>query len=217
MAGFRLLPFKPSETGCGGARPADALLLRRASFRPTLPLDLICPYPFSLPLAPAAAAAQAGVRLRPRDLATAARRLAAVDPSACLLVETAGGLLSPFAPRFTGADLARTLRLPVLLVAANRLGTISHTVLCVREIRRRRLPLLGVVLVDTTPHDAPDRNGNAALIESLARVRLLGRVPYLRQRSASAIARALSRALDVPALLSASAVARPAVNRAKAS
>ena len=38
------------------------------------------------------------------------------------LVEGAGGLMVPLLPSYTYADFARVLRLPVIVVAANRLG-----------------------------------------------------------------------------------------------
>jgi dethiobiotin synthetase len=52
-------------------------------------------------------------------------------------------------------------------VARNGLGTINHTAPSIAEIRRRGLPLAGLILVDTTDPPTPDRPHNADLIAAL--------------------------------------------------
>jgi dethiobiotin synthetase len=153
-AGRAPVPFKPVETGCA-PEPLDAVRLRRAADAPAA-LDEICPFAFALPAAPAAAAELAEVVLDVADLAARARTLSARGD--CLLVEGAGGLLSPYGPGQTNADLAEHLALPVLLVARVSLGTINHVALTVAELTRRRLTLAAVVLVRTTPEREPHEN-----------------------------------------------------------
>src|SRR3569623_2026600 len=85
---------------------------------------------------------------------------------------------SPHGPDFTGATLAEQLALEVLLVAANRLGTINHTALAVAELRRRALPLRGIVLVDVTAQGGPARADTAREIAALTGVRPLGVLGY---------------------------------------
>ncbi len=190
--GQRLVPFKPAESGCTYNLPADAAALRAAA-RSDLPLLAICPFPIRPPIAPAAAT---GLRLSRTRLLAAARRLVAADVAARaaqphstaldaepsgtpLLVEAAGGLLSPYAPRLTAADLADALGLPVLLVARNGLGTINHTALCIAELRRRRVPLLGLALMTTRSEPNLGAQRNAALIEAQTGVYPDVVIPYL--------------------------------------
>jgi dethiobiotin synthetase len=197
--GIALLPFKPVETGCAGKAPRDALRLRAASCRPDLPLTWVCPYPFDPPTAPAAAAAERRMRIVPARLFSRAATLAREGDA--LLVEGAGGLLSPYGPSLTGADLAAGLGLPLLLVARNGLGTINHTALCLAEIRRRRLPFAGLMLVDTSPAPTPDRATNADLIAALTGERALGTLPYVKGMSPDRLARALAASFDATTLL----------------
>jgi dethiobiotin synthetase len=203
--GLAVAPFKPAETGCEGGQPQDALRLRAAARRDDLPLERVCPFRFGPPVAPAAAAAAAGVRITGQAVVEAAAALA--PPGAPLLVETAGGLLSPYAPDLTAADLAPLLRLPVLLVARNGLGTINHTALAIAELRRRALPLLGLVLVTTSPTPTPDQPSNPGLIAALTGVTPLGTLPFVVDPTADALADALARSLDVTPLLAALAPA----------
>jgi dethiobiotin synthetase len=177
--GFPLLPFKPSESGCLGGRPRDAAALRSAAGRPDIPLEKICPFPFRPPVAPAAAARLAGQTLTLPRILRAGRSLSRGVP---LLLEGAGGLLSPYASRLTAADLALAFGLPLLLVARNALGTINHTALALAEIRRRRIPLLGLVLVTTAPGRGLIHQQNATLIEELTGTPVAAVIPHFATR-----------------------------------
>jgi len=197
--GLAPVPFKPVETGAA-PEPQDAVRLRSAAGGDALPLETICPYPFCPPVAPALAAQQASTRLTLADLLSAARRAAAHGDF--LLVESAGGVLSPYSDDLTSADLAAALGLPVLLIARNALGTINHTALAIAELRRRHLPLTGVLFVDTTAVAGPDRTDNPRLVRALTGVRVLGTLPFLPAPTPHALATALRLNIDVEALFS---------------
>jgi dethiobiotin synthetase len=188
--GCRPVPLKPAETGCD-PDPADAVRLLAASGRTDLPLSLVCPHPFPLPVAPAQAAAEAGVVLSADLLAGAIAR--AHQHGDFLLIESAGGLLSPYGPGMTGADLAALAALPLLLVARNALGTINHTALALAEIRRRSLPLAGLILVEVSPDPTPDRPRNAALIEAVSGERPLAVLPFVPGADPDRIADEIAR------------------------
>jgi dethiobiotin synthetase len=190
--GLRLVPFKPAETGCAGGLPADARRLRAAAGRADLPLSLICPYTFDAPVAPAAAARASELSL-PR-LTAAAHRAAATGDA--LLIEGAGGLLSPYGRRLTAADLAADLGVPLLLVARNGLGTINHTVLCLNEIARRGLEIAALILVNTSRHPTPDRADNARLIADATGIAAAGTLPFVSRPNADRLADATA-AIDL--------------------
>ena len=73
--------------------------------------------------------------------------------SAPLLVEGVGGFAVPLDHEHRVSDLAVALAYPVLIVAANRLGVLSHTLLTAEAILSRGLTLAGVVL-NTVPGGA---------------------------------------------------------------
>jgi dethiobiotin synthetase len=179
-----LVPFKPAESGCPGGHPQDAAALLAASGLSDLTLAEVCPFPLIPAVAPAAAT-PARSPLRLSTLVRAAHSLAHRGP---LLVESAGGLLSPYSRRFTVADLAGALALPVLLVARNALGTINHTALAVAELRRRGLPLVGVVLVTTQPAPNLAAQRNPELIAALTGLRPLAVLPHWRNPSTERVA-----------------------------
>ncbi|MBI4464889.1 MAG: dethiobiotin synthase [Acidobacteria bacterium] len=172
--GLRVAPFKPAETGCEmeldskTLRPADALLLRQAT-QTGAPLGTICPYRFETPVAPWVAAEQEGVAIDPQRLQECYQVLA--DSHDWVLVETAGGILVPLTEQFHYGDLARLLHLPVLVVAASRLGVINQTLLTVQYLERAELAVVGCVLNHLDGQSGPAIETNAATLRRLLRHR----------------------------------------------
>jgi len=145
--GHRIGVMKPVETGCvqrdGKLFPEDAARLKKASGSDE-PLEKICPYRFVEPLAPSIAAERAGYSV---DID---RILAVYDDihskNDVTLIEGAGGLMVPLLPSFTYADFARVGKLPIIVVAANRLGAINHLLLTLEHAFCKELSVLGYVL-----------------------------------------------------------------------
>jgi len=167
--------MKPAQSGHLPGEASDAARLGAAAGGGDPP-ELICPCSFAAPLAPAVAARLEGRTISLQRLLDAARELA--RRHAALVVEGAGGLLSPLAEGATCADLAVALALPVLVVARAGLGTVNHTALTCEALRARGLPVAGVVLNRTAPGGDPSEPHNAAEIERLTGARVLASLPF---------------------------------------
>ena len=154
--GLSVCPRKPVESGCAsgedGLLPQDAAALWKAADS-TESLHQVCAYPLRAALSPERAAALEGRTLTLDQLVTACQ--SGIGADNFLLVEGAGGLLSPLATGTTNADLAAALQLPMLVVAADRLGVINHILLTVEALQHRALPLVGVVLNQSGPMTDP--------------------------------------------------------------
>ncbi len=74
--------------------------------------------------------------------------------AARMLVEGVGGWRVPISWDFGVPELAKALDFPVLVVAANRLGVLNHTLLTVDAVRASGLPVAGVVLNNLGSQDA---------------------------------------------------------------
>ncbi|MGH7826398.1 MAG: dethiobiotin synthase [Candidatus Binatia bacterium] len=177
--GCRVGVMKPAETGCaerdGKLFPEDAARLKEASGC-ELALEQICPYQFREPLAPSVAAERAGRRI---DI----DRVIDLYAEICLahditLVEGAGGLMVPLLPSYTYADLACVLKLPVLVVAANRLGMINHLLLTLEHAGCKGLHVLGYVLNQIERELSPAAETNREALISLTGVPCAGELPY---------------------------------------
>ena len=169
---------KPVESGChkgtdNALVPQDAAVLRKAAGS-TEPLEIICRYRLQAPLSPERAAELEGMTLDLGRLHTAC--MEGIGSDDFLLVEGAGGFYSPIARGALNADLASGLGLPVLVVAADRLGTLNHTMLTVEAVRMRGLTLAGLILNQPAPLSDPMMD-NAAELERWLQIPVL-RLPH---------------------------------------
>lgn len=174
-AGVDAVGMKPAQSGHSPGEPSDAERLREASGA-VEPLEAVCPYSLSAPLAPAVAARLEGRTIELSRILAAASALA--SRHAALVVEGAGGLLVPLTERETFADLAVALALPVIVVARAGLGTVNHTALTVEALRRRGLAVEAVVLNRTAPVDDASVLHNAAEIARLTGANVVGPLAF---------------------------------------
>jgi len=191
--------YKPVESGVDG-EPADGRLLWEACGREP-DLAEVCPVRLAAPLAPPVAARLEGVVLDPRDWQRRiARRAGAAD---LLLVEGAGGLLSPLWHGGDAATLAVGCQLPTLVVAADRLGVINHVRLVVEALERRAVPIAGIVLSRTEPSrdDDPSLASNRDEIAALVDPPVIGPLPYQAEIGPESLGKALRGCRGVEAIL----------------
>ncbi|MFE2631398.1 dethiobiotin synthase [Streptomyces sp. NPDC001651] len=172
-SGRTVAVLKAAQTGVGPDEDGDAAEVARLA-GPVTTAE-IARYPD--PLAPATAARRADrAPVRPAEVAEAAAKLAAEHD--LVLVEGAGGLLVRFDEAGgTLADAAELMAAPVLVVASAGLGTLNTTELTARELRRRRLDPLGVVIGSWPGEPDLASRCNVADLPEVSEVPLLGAVP----------------------------------------
>lgn len=120
----------------------DALALIKACDR-DLPYELVNPYVFEPPVAPHIAAAEVQTEISIKYIRQAYKTLA--SQSDVMVVEGVGGWQVPLSDTKTIADLARKLKLPVIMVVGMRLGCINHALLTAEAIQASGNVLLGWV------------------------------------------------------------------------
>ncbi len=136
--GIDAVGYKPVSSG----DRTDAETLAAASGG--LPLEEVNPAHFQNALAPVVAAMLENRTLDCAELIEGYQKIAAKHE--VVIVEGAGGWEVPLAKGYRIADLAADLALPVIVVAANRLGAINHILLTTAAIRARGLECAGVYL-----------------------------------------------------------------------
>jgi dethiobiotin synthetase len=147
--GKRVGVYKPVASGCelrdGKLQSPDAVALWEAAGRPGTH-DRVCPQTFAAPLAPHLAARAEGRRVDEVLLRTGLEFWC--ESCDIVLVEGAGGLMSPVSDDDYNADLADEFGYPLVVVAANALGTINATLqtLIVADTFRDGLEIAGIVL-----------------------------------------------------------------------
>jgi dethiobiotin synthetase len=198
VAGLRALPMKPIAAGAtfvdGRLVNEDTALLSRAAGLDASDHVDVTPILLRDAIAPHIAAAREQRRIDLAPVHDAFERLGARGDF--VVVEGVGGFIVPLDDYLDTVDLARELRLPVVLVVGMRLGCLNHALLTERAIMESGLPFAGWIANHVDPDmAAPDEN--VAALEQRFAAPLLGRLPYQRTPDPAALA----RYLDVQPLL----------------
>ena len=178
QTGLSVGVYKPVASGCirraGELVSEDAEALWRAAGQPET-LAEVTPQCFEAPLAPNVAAKQAGKQVDAQLLRTG---LDAWKGYPCLLVEGVGGILAPMSDEDLVADLACEFAFPLIIVAANELGCINHTLLTIALAQSRGLTIAGIILNATSPDGDASCESNHRELARLSNVPILASVGY---------------------------------------
>ncbi|MDV6347960.1 dethiobiotin synthase [Nitrosomonas sp. Is35] len=140
--GHKVIGMKPIAAGVENGKWHDVEQLLAAS-NVNVTRQQINPYAFDPPISPHLAAQQAGREIDLTVIQQAYQTLSAQADR--VVVEGVGGFLVPVNQHQTGADLARALNLPVILVVGMRLGCLNHALLTAQAIKAAGLTLAGWV------------------------------------------------------------------------
>ncbi len=141
------------EEDFGGSDPA--LLLGACGVEASLDnVKEIAPFRLSLPLSPDMASRVGGEgALCFEDIVGFCRGSVAEQEGGLLLMESVGGVMVPLCEGYHTGHLLAALNIPILLVAGNYLGTISHTLSAAHYLLAENMPL-GAILLN--PHEDVD-------------------------------------------------------------
>ena len=162
---------------CSGGR-ADAHALR-AAMKDALTPDEINPWHFRAPMAPLLAARRERKRVALADvLAQVGAMQKRFD---VVLVEGAGGLLSPLGGHFDSRDLIAALSATPMVVCPNRLGAVNQVLLALAALPRSASCRARVVLMSPSKPDA-STNTNAGLLAEFFDAKRIFELPQLGRR-----------------------------------
>jgi dethiobiotin synthetase len=185
--GVKTVAMKPVETGCdkiiqGRLVGEDAIALKKAA-QSDEPFEAINPYALRHPLAPSVAAELEGVAIDRHKIIHVF--LALMNRYEMVVVEGAGGLMTPIYQDYLFVDMAKDMELPIVVVARAGLGAINHSLLTLHAARSQGLKICGVVLNQSSP--APvgaAEKTNPSVIATLGKTRILAVIPYESAHSA---------------------------------
>lgn len=138
-------------------------------------------YRFKLPASPHQAAAEEGITIDPDSLA---------PPDGPVVIEGAGGLMVPLTRETLFIDVFARWRIPLILCARTRLGTINHTLLSVAAVRARDIPLAGIVFIGDVNEESE------GIICEIGKVKRLGRLPVIEPLTAGRLAGVFAKNFD---------------------
>lgn len=177
--GQRVVTQKWVQTGSKAGLPLD--IKRHLKFMGKNPsyikdhLDLVAPYTFETACSPHLASRIDKRTIHKSKIIKAFKGLFSYFDF--VLVEGTGGVLVPFDTRETLADIAKDLRLPVLVIAENKLGAINHTLLALEALKARGFHILGVVFNNLKKEDKKILDDNPKVVEAYSGVEVFGVLP----------------------------------------
>jgi dethiobiotin synthetase len=158
--GINAVALKP----VGSGNRADARALHAASDG-ALTLDEINPWHFRAAIAPLLAARRERGRVTPANVLAHVRTIQ--KRFAVVLIEGAGGLLSPLGENFDSRDLIAALRATPMVVCPNRLGAVNQVLLTLAALPRSASGRARVVLISPSEPDASTSTNASLLAEFL--------------------------------------------------
>jgi len=113
-------------------------------------IESISPWRFAEPLSPHLAAKNQSQEINFLEVVNFCKKniTQAKSQNKILLIEAAGGLMSPINDHKTFLDLAFELKIPVLLLSANYLGAISHTLCAIEAAKNREIVVEKIIIND---------------------------------------------------------------------
>jgi len=138
-------------------------------------------YRLQLAASPHQAAAEEGITIDPAALN---------PPAGPVVIEGAGGLMVPLTPDTLYIDVFARWKLPLILCARTRLGTINHTLLSVEAVRSRDIPLLGIAFIGEANLESEK------IITEIGKVKRLGRLPVIEPLTAGRLAGVFAKTFE---------------------
>jgi dethiobiotin synthetase len=173
--------MKPIETGVlrSATAQSDGARLRCAAGNCD-PMAEVSPYVFRLPVAPLSAARAEGMTVRVATIMQAFHTLR--QKHRLIAVEGVGGLHVPITQSLNMLELIYKMKLPAIVVGQSGLGGINHALLTLHALRRRKIPIVALVLNQRRPvHTKTARvqeQSTVSLLRLLAGVPVVGPIPY---------------------------------------
>lgn len=173
--GVHALAMKPFCSG--GTEDIDQI---RAIQGDELPSYLLNLYYFHQPLAPFVAAKQSHQRISFPRVVRAVQEASKLCE--CLLVEGAGGALTPITRKESFADLTAVSPAEVIVVGCNKLGVINHVLLTVEALHSRGVQRIKIVLMEQRGKNEAARTNAAVIAKYLIKSGVFS-LPHFIQRS----------------------------------
>jgi dethiobiotin synthase len=177
---FKVGVFKPFESGISlpkDIKKSDSGKLFKAAtgYWPDLNhFKKVCFHALKLPAAPAVAATLESKILNLKPVVQKIKTAIKKEKFEKVFLELAGGLLVPINQKETNLDLIKKLNWPVLLVSANKLGTINHTLLTLEKLKQANVKVI-VVYLNNLKKKPPMKGAlkNSDQIQKFTKVKIL--------------------------------------------
>ncbi len=114
-----------------------------------------------------------------------------------MIVEGVGGIMVPLTSEAYVADLARDLKLPTIIVASSRLGTLNHILLTIKICRDYDLSIQGVIINGMPQRPGVVEKKLVSVIQELSNVRVLCVIPRLKELTYKTLGSSIKKSVNI--------------------
>ena len=162
------------------------------------PEKLMNPQFFKMAASPYTASKDLKVKVNTKLVLTSFKKLSKLH--SMLLVEGMGGIMTPILKNYFVTDLIKDMRIPAVIVARSKVGTINHTIMTVKMCQKYKIPIKGIIInnFDTDGYKIKSLKRD---LKNLTGVSILGTVPYLENLSDESLYRNFKKNIDMKSLI----------------
>ena len=114
-----------------------------------------------------------------------------------MIVEGVGGIMVPLTSEAYVADLARDLKLPTIIVARSKLGTLNHILLTIKICRDYDLSIQGIIINGMPQRPGIVEKNLVSVIQELSSVRVLCVIPRLKNLTYKTIGSSIKKSVNI--------------------
>ena len=190
-------PFAAGTVQKKGFKSEDVEILSAAA-QVSDPESLVNPQFFPIPASPYTAWKNLKIKPKISSTLTGFKKLSLLHEM--ILVEGMGGIMTPVLKDYFIANLIKDMRIPAVIVARSKVGTINHTIMTVRMCEKYKIPIKGIIIndfnLDGYKVDELKRD-----LKNLLGVPVLGHIPFIEDLSDSSVHKIFKKNLNLKLLL----------------
>jgi len=190
-------PFAAGSAQKKGFKSEDVEILSNAA-QVNDPENLINPQFFSIPASPYTAWKTLKVKPKIPTILSSFQKLSKIHKT--LLVEGMGGVMTPILKDYYITHLIKDMKIPAIIVARTKVGTVNHTMMTVNMCKKYKIPIKGIILNDFDSDGYKTKELTRDL-KNLLDIPILGTIPFIDDLSDESLSSIFKNNLDVKTIL----------------
>ena len=190
-------PFAAGYPQKKGFKSEDVEILSRCS-QVDDSEKLINPQFFPIPASPYTAWKNLKIKPKVSTVLKSFQKLSSLH--SMLLVEGMGGIMTPILKDYFVTNLIKDMKIPAVLVARTKIGSINHTIMTVKMCEKYKIPIKGIIInnFDSDGYDVKELTRD---FKSLTKISVLGSIPYIDKFDDSSIYSIFKKNINLKLLL----------------
>jgi|TARA_B110000211_G_scaffold13205_1_gene13792 dethiobiotin synthetase len=190
-------PFAAGVAQKKGYKSEDVEILSKSA-QTHDPENLVNPQFFPIPASPYTAWKKLKIKPKIPLVLSSFKKLS--DMHEMMLVEGVGGILTPILKDYFVTNLIKDMKIPTIIVARSKVGTVNHTLMTVKMCEKYKIPIKGIIINNFDNNGYPINQLKKDL-EDLTGVKVLGSIPFINDMSDESLHKIFKKNIDMKLLL----------------